>query len=65
MARITEVGMERTHTINVGNYESLKIGFSATVSIDEVDDVEEETERLREFIDTSIQKELGVLLDET
>ena len=54
---ITEIHIEATRTLNLGNFESLKIGASVTASVPEGDDVA--------LVKVSLQSELRALMEET
>lgn len=61
MAKITELTVERSYTLNLGNFESARLGASATVHLTEDDDPEEAYEQATEFIETKIATDMDVL----
>lgn len=61
MIRFTELTVERHYTLNMGNYESVRIGASATVHISEEADPDEAYEQAVEFIDDKLLAEMEAL----
>lgn len=57
MARVTEFSVGASRTLNLGNYESLRIEASVTVSMDAQDSLAAASE--------AAQKELRKLLEQT
>lgn len=64
MAQIREISVERFYTLNLGNYESARLGASATVHLTEDDDPDEAYERAVEFIEDKLAADMEVLKDD-
>lgn len=59
--RVTEVRVERAYTINLGNYESAKVGGSITISLNEGESQDDAYRLGAEFLDGKMGEELESL----
>lgn len=61
MATFSEITVERAYTLNMGNYESVRIGASATAHLTADDDPDAVYETVTEFIEDKLGAEMEVL----
>lgn len=61
MADIKEITVERAYTLNLGNYESARLGMTATAHLSEGDDVDEVYNNVTEFVEDKLAAEMEVL----
>lgn len=60
MAEIKKVRYSQDRTINLGNYESVKVGYGMTAELDGDDDPEEVVARIKEQVGELIEDETKV-----
>ena len=63
MSKITELTIERFYTINLGNFESAKLGASATVQVSSGDDPNEVYEDTVAFLEEKLMGDMDALGD--
>lgn len=61
MPDITEITVERAYTLNMGNYESVRIGMSATAHLHEGENPDEAYEVVTEYVEDKLATEMDVL----
>lgn len=64
MTKITEITVERNYTLNMGNYESVRLGMSATAHLSDDDDPDTAYEEVTEYVETKMAAEMDVLKED-
>jgi len=58
MSTVTKIEINRQFTLNLGNYESARLGISMTIDIGPDDDPDVEYDKLLDKIDQKLQDEI-------
>ena len=64
MPKITEITVERNYTLNMGNYESVRLGMSATAHLSDDEDLDTAYEEVTEYVETKMAAEMDVLKED-